>query len=321
MEDNGKARTAVGSKDEVILHSNDTYTFLHNWLKKFPSYANRTFYIAGQTRIFQLWSLLYVPELAELIYDMNKKYPSLFINLKGFLVGNPETSDSHDWQGMVDYTWSHAIVSHATHDMIKDNCIFDSDNPWNNKCNDAVGEVLKQYLQSMHSNLHPELMPRIMGGYDPCLDGYTTSFYNRPYVQKALHASDGHSIRNWSICNNQIFREWKDFMPSVLPIYKKLIAGGLRIWVYNGDTDGRVPVLSTRYCLGALGLPTVGPWRPWYHEKQGAGWLQEHEELTFATFRGAGHDVPSFKPSSSLAFFTAFLAGVAPSSTHRIKLL
>ena len=30
----------------------------------------------------------YVPELAELIYDMNKD-PSLFINLKGFLVWSP----------------------------------------------------------------------------------------------------------------------------------------------------------------------------------------------------------------------------------------
>ncbi|XP_038979896.1 putative serine carboxypeptidase-like 30 [Phoenix dactylifera] len=198
----------------------------------------------------------YVPELAELIYDMNKN-PSLFIDLKGFLLGNPETSDSHDWQGLVDYAWSHAIVSDATHDITRDNCKFDSDDPWNNtKCRDAVERSLNN------------MIPRIMGSYDPCLDGYTTSFYNRPDVQKALHASDGHNIRNWSICNKQIFNEWKDSMPSVLPIYKKLIAGGLRIWVYSGDTDGRVPVLSTRYCLDTLGLPTVGPWRPWYHKKQ-----------------------------------------------------
>ncbi|XP_038979971.1 serine carboxypeptidase-like 31 [Phoenix dactylifera] len=208
-------------------------------------------------------------------------------------LGNPETSDSHDWQGLVDYAWSHAIVSDATHDITRDNCKFDSDDPWNNtKCRDAVDEVLKQYGEiDIYSLYTPtciqnssgsnnggrrllmfkstsKMIPGIMGSYDPCLDGYTTSFYNRPDVQKALHASDGHNIRNWSICNKQIFNEWKDSMPSVLPIYKKLIAGGLRIWVYSGDTDGRVPVLSTRYCLDTLGLPTVGPWRPWYHKKQ-----------------------------------------------------
>ena len=37
------------------------------------------------------------------------------------------------------------------------------------------------------------------------------------------------------MCSMQIFHEWKDSNPSVLPIYKKLIAGGLRIWVYRYD--------------------------------------------------------------------------------------
>lgn len=40
----------------------------------------------------------------------------------------------------------------------------------------------------------------------------------------------------------------------------------------SGDTDGRVPVLSTRYSLSSLGLPIKRAWRPWYHEKQ-VGWL------------------------------------------------
>ena len=103
-------------------------------------------------------------------------------------------------------------------------------------------------------------------------------------------------------CSDDIFQNWKDSRFSVLPIYKKLIAAGFRIWVYryfnflwllssctvrlsafssvcciiltcfnllnSGDTDGRVPVLSTRYCLNALGLPTRGTWRPWYHNEQ-----------------------------------------------------
>lgn len=36
----------------------------------------------------------------------------------------------------------------------------------------------------------------------------------------------------------------------------------------SGDTDGRVPVLSTRYSLSSLGLPIKTSWRPWYHQKQ-----------------------------------------------------
>lgn len=36
----------------------------------------------------------------------------------------------------------------------------------------------------------------------------------------------------------------------------------------SGDTDGRVPVIGSRYCIEALGLPLKSPWRSWYHNNQ-----------------------------------------------------
>ncbi|KAF5474342.1 hypothetical protein F2P56_006248 [Juglans regia] len=290
----------------------------------------------------------YVPELAELIYDMNKDPNSLQIDLQGILLGNPETSDAEDWRGLVDYAWSHAVISDETHKIIRESCDFEGNDTWsNNNCTEGVDEVLKQYkeidIYSIYTSVcignsagsddrslplmilmkrtsKTKMIPRIMGGYDPCLDEYAKAFYNRPDVQKALHVSDGHQLKNWSICNMKIFEEWSDSKPSVLPIYKKLITAGLRIWVYSGDTDGRVPVLSTRYSLSSLGLPITKAWRPWYHQKeplvQVSGWFQEYEGLMFATFRGAGHAVPCFKPSNSLAFFSAFLLGEAPPSAR-----
>ncbi|KAM5588329.1 hypothetical protein ABKV19_006659 [Rosa sericea] len=307
--------------------ANDAYAFLHKWFLKFPSYRTRTFYIAGES-----YAGKYVPELAELINDKNTD-PSLHIDLKGVLLGNPETSDAEDWRGMVDYAWSHAVISDETHKVIRENCDFDGDT-WSNKiCAQAVDEVLKQYkeidiyslytsvcigdtassndgsMQVMMMKHTSTMMPRIMGGYDPCLDDYSRKFYNRADVQKALHVSNGPQLKNWSICSTKIFHEWVDSKPSVLPIYKKLIAAGMRIWVYSGDTDGRVPVLSTRYSISALGLPITKAWTPWYHQKQVSGWFQEYKGLTFATFRGAGHAVPCFKPSNSLALFTSFLLG------------
>ncbi|PRQ28858.1 putative carboxypeptidase D [Rosa chinensis] len=297
--------------------ANDAYAFLHKWFLKFPSYRTRTFYIAGES-----YAGKYVPELAELINDKNTD-PSLHIDLKGVLLGNPETSDAEDWRGIVDYAWSHAVISDETHKVISENCDFDGDT-WSNKiCAQAVDEVLKQYKEidiyslytsvcigdTASSNDGSMQMPRIMGGYDPCLDDYSRKFYNRADVQKALHVSNGPQLKNWSICSTKIFHEWVDSKPSVLPIYKKLIAAGMRIWVYSGDTDGRVPVLSTRYSISALGLPITKAWTPWYHQKQVSGWFQEYKGLTFATFRGAGHAVPCFKPSNSLALFTSFLLG------------
>lgn len=72
-----------------------------------------------------------------------------------------------------------------------------------------VGKKVPLYLMTFIVFLHlvkmmvvvsSHQMPRIMGGYDPCLDGYATTYYNRPDVQKALHVSDGQNLKQWSIC-------------------------------------------------------------------------------------------------------------------------
>jgi len=39
------------------------------------------------------------------------------------------------------------------------------------------------------------------------------------------------------------------------------------------------------------------------------GWTEVYEGVTFATVRGAGHEVPLFKPRAALQLFTSFLAG------------
>ena len=39
------------------------------------------------------------------------------------------------------------------------------------------------------------------------------------------------------------------------------------------------------------------------------GWTEVYEGLTFATVRGAGHEVPLFKPRAALELFKSFLKG------------
>jgi len=38
--------------------------------------------------------------------------------------------------------------------------------------------------------------------------------------------------------------------------------------INSGDADGRLPVIGTRYCVEALGLPLKSTWRSWYHDNQ-----------------------------------------------------
>lgn len=92
----------------------DSYAFLVNWFRRFPSFKSHDFYIAGEsyaginhfphffidsqqskchlrTWVLQknpsLFSGHYVPQLAQVIYDRNKHASKhSYINLKGFMV-------------------------------------------------------------------------------------------------------------------------------------------------------------------------------------------------------------------------------------------
>ncbi|PKI74608.1 hypothetical protein CRG98_004935 [Punica granatum] len=102
----------------------------------------------------------------------------------------------------------------------------------------------------------------------------------------------------------------------MLPIYRQLIAAGLRIWVFSGDTDSVVPVTATRYSIDALNLSTVVNWYPWYENV--GGWSQVYEGLTLVTVTGAGHEVPLHRPRQAFILFRSFLEGTPMPSKKQV---
>ncbi|EAY94907.1 hypothetical protein OsI_16708 [Oryza sativa Indica Group] len=349
----------------------DSYSFLLNWLNKFPEFKNRDFYIAGES-----YAGHYVPQLAELIYDGNKGASrDRVINIKGFMIGNAVLNDATDQMGMVEYAWSHAIISDELYSAVRRECDSFKEEEDGGKpskgCSPAVRAFLRAYddidiysiytptcLSSSSSSspasasprrsspglvAAPRLfskheawrrMQRVPAGYDPCTEEYVKGYFNREDVQRALHANRTGLSYPYSPCSEAISK-WNDSPSTVLPILKKLMGAGLRIWVYSGDTDGRVPVTSTRYSLNTMKLrPRLmrktagdgageesewGGWRAWYDRQQVGGWAVEYEEgLTLVTVRGAGHQVPLFAPRRSLAMLYHFLRGSSlPASRSR----
>ena len=59
----------------------DSYTFLINWLERFPEYQTREFFITGES-----YAGHYIPQLAQLILHNNKITNQTVINLKGIAV-------------------------------------------------------------------------------------------------------------------------------------------------------------------------------------------------------------------------------------------
>ncbi|CAN6675236.1 unnamed protein product [Malus baccata var. baccata] len=299
----------------------DSFSFLAEWFKRFPTFKSHDFYISGES-----YAGHYVPQLADLIYDRNNRTTgssspsdsSSFINLKGFMIGNAVINGPTDNSGMFDYAWSHAIISDTLYDNLVKKCDVVHDDNQTEECNDHIRAFLQNYSQidiygiyaplcltdpspstttspkptrinNFMKNVAPrlltqhELWQRLPSGYDPCTEDYVEQYFNRKDVQKALHANVTKLSYPYSPCSG-VIKEWKDSPDTVLPIIQKLLKAGLRIWIYSGDTDGRVPVTSTRYSIKKMGLRVKQPWKAWFDKGQVAGWAETYEGgLTFAT--------------------------------------
>ncbi|CAL9157016.1 unnamed protein product [Musa hybrid cultivar] len=331
------------------ITAQDSHSFLLDWFNKFPNLKSHEFFIAGES-----YAGHYVPQLAELIHEGNKKASKdSYINLRGFMIGNAVLNDATDQLGMVEYAWSHAIISDELHASLRRECNSFEGAGEGKACLPAVKAFLRAFqdidmysiyspvclsslskfprssklvaaphLFSQHETWHG--MRRATAGYDPCTEDYVKRYFNREDVQLALHANVTHLSYPYSSCS-EIIRRWNDSPPTVLPILKKLMKAGLRVWVYSGDTDARVPVTSTRYSVNEMRLRQKGGerkkrwggWRAWYYREEVAGWVVEYEEgLTLATVRGAGHQVPLFAPDRALALLSHFLGDQSLASSR-----
>ncbi|GMI78514.1 serine carboxypeptidase-like 40 [Hibiscus trionum] len=305
--------TKVGDKRTA----KDSYIFLINWLERFPQYKNRDFFITGES-----YAGHYVPQLAYYILSRNKNVNRTVINLKGIAIGNAWVDDAICTKGLFDYLWTHALNSDETNEGINRYCNFVSEDSVNKKADGddntiRCGKYQSQGFMEMgvidlygiyapHCNLSAPkhgLNGDVMN-FDPCSDFHVVSYLNLANVQAALHAK----VTKWSGCSDV---GWTDSPTSILPEIRHL-ARKIRVWIYSGDTDGRVPVTSSRYAIKSLELPVETAWRPWYSNSEVGGYVVGYKGMVFTTVRGAGHTVPSYQPERALTMITSFLQGKLP---------
>nr|GFC66864.1 serine carboxypeptidase-like 26 [Tanacetum cinerariifolium] len=143
----------------------------------------------------------------------------------------------------------------------------------------------------------------------PCDLLYVVSYLNQPEVQLAIHANTTGLPYPWAPCSDLISEQWKDSPLSVIPIYKRIIDHGLRILLYSGDVDACVPFTSLRYAIAAMDLQIIQPWQKWTMPdmEQPAGYKIVYDGLTYATVRGAGHEVSQSHPHKLYALLNSLL--------------
>ncbi|XP_055833602.1 putative serine carboxypeptidase-like 23 [Solanum dulcamara] len=293
----------------------DSYTFLVNWLERFPEYKASDFYLTGES-----YAGHYVPQLAQLILQHNNyaKKTINIINLKGIAIGNAYVDFESNMKGTTEYYWSHALISDELYNRIISTCNFSTPSSASKKCNAYLDQIDEEigniFLYNIYAPLCLNGSPSstTISEVDPCLPNYIQSYFNIPEVQKAMHANVTKLPYPWESCNDTLNLSWKDRPLSVLPLLHQLMKSGLRVWLCSGDMDVVVPVTDTRHAIKKLNLSVKTSWYPWYLQGEVGGYVEEYENLTLVTIRGAGHFVPTYQPNRALAFFSHFLSGKLP---------
>ena len=147
---------------------------------------------------------------------------------------------------------------------------------------------------------------------------------------------------NFIVLDNGIGMNYTINAPFVGPIYERAVAAGLRVLVYEGDSDASglqtlpmedvwVPFFGNGSGVWTpagrldrtdphgrpLGLPLTQSWRPFGVLPAGrrvqGGYVMEWAggQVQFVSIRGAGHLAPHYRPSASFTMMSAFQAGTS----------
>ncbi|XP_043692774.1 serine carboxypeptidase-like 26 [Telopea speciosissima] len=285
----------------------DAYTFLLHWLERFPEHKNKDVYIAGES-----YAGHYVPQLAYTIVQQNKKCGRI-INLKGISIGNPIIHDIDDRSsgdegggslGLYEFQWKHHLISDESWNAIHTICDFNV--PIDERTNDCKVTLVVNFVR-IGDNIDPyniygpkcyehntsSVTSGPVGSGDPCAHNQITTYLDRPEVVKALNAK---------------FTRFDEGYPS--PDDPRIMIGKWDKWAgCSGDLDSVVAYTCTRNSIKRLGLTEKKKWHLWGTDEISGTVVTYEGNVTLATVRGAGHEVPMDQPRRGFELIQSFLEG------------
>ncbi|RZC71885.1 hypothetical protein C5167_035023 [Papaver somniferum] len=308
------------------ITARDNLVFLQRWFLKFPQYKHRDLFITGES-----YAGHYIPQLAELMIQFNKK-EKLF-NLKGIALGNPVLEFATDFNSRAEFIWSHGLISDSTYNLFTSSCNYSRyvSEYYRGYVSPVCSRVMSQVKKESSRFIDPYdvtldvcipsvlsqskvITPQSHGKkIDVCIDDETVNYLNRKDVQFAFHARLA-GVDKWIACNDSLGYELLDLEIPTISIVGSIVKAGIPVLVYSGDQDSNIPLTGSRTLVHGLakelGLDVTAPYRAWFEGQQVGGWTQAYGDiLSFATIRGASHEVPFSQPERSLVLFKSFLDG------------
>ncbi|XP_078430743.1 serine carboxypeptidase-like 11 [Wolffia australiana] len=307
--------------------------FIRKWLLDHPEYISNHFYVAGDSYGGKM-----VPLVADEVIKGNEAGQVPFVNIKGYLAGNPVTSDDYfDAGSRVVFSHGMGLISDEQFRSAVDSCGGNYITPRNDKCRNCVDEVEnilaelnKEDILEPRCDLGSATLGRLSPGRRSLIDKENTHlslpnslhegckdykflpiklWAENSAVQEALGVSKDRT-GDFNRCRYYLKNTYIRDIPSSIPYHLSVTSRGFRSLVYSGDHDPLVNFRGTQAWIKSFDFPIIDDWRPWLVEGQVAGFTRTYaNNLTYATVKGAGHVAASHKLKECMALFERWIAG------------
>ncbi|KAL9379891.1 hypothetical protein Peur_028373 [Populus x canadensis] len=229
------------------------------------------------------------------------------INLKGYILGNPITDRTFDFNSRIPFAHGMGLISDELYECISD---IEDSHILERKCPRVpphqINVLGKRRCLDENSQefLHFEAdLPKI--GCRTYVQLLGTYWANNDNVRQALHVREG-SIGEWQRCNYKL--PYTEEIKSSIKYHTDLGIKGHHRLIYSGDHDMVIPFLGTQAWIRSLNYSIVDDWHPWHFQGQVAGYTRTYSsQLTFATVMGGGHTAPEHKPAECFAMFKRWI--------------
>ncbi|XP_057451246.1 serine carboxypeptidase-like 11 [Lotus japonicus] len=324
------ARTNSSAQRSDLLLIHQAHQFLRKWLIHHPKFLSNEVYIGGDSS-----SGITIPAIVQEISQGNEKGLKPWINVQGYLLGNPSTS-IREPNYQISFAHGMGLISDELYESLQRNCkgeYIDID-PTNILCsrdiksfNETMSGINSQhilepdchefYFISKRRSLVQKYPWKILSSYHKLPPLWCRIYVyflcefwaNDDNVRKALHIRKG-SIGKWQRCSYDI--PFEAYITSSFEFHVNLSRKGYRSLIYSGDHDMTVPFLSTQAWIRSLNYSIVDDWRQWYTNGQVAGYTRTYSNrMTFATVKGGGHTAPEYKPEECLEMYSRWLSNKA----------
>ncbi|MCD7463608.1 Protein cbp3, mitochondrial [Datura stramonium] len=317
---------SYSSNEDDIRHdergvSNDLYDFLQAFFKTHPQYAKNDFYITGES-----YAGHYIPAFASRVHQGNKNKEGIYVNLKGFAIGNGLTDPEIQYKAYTDYALDMKLIKKSDYNAIEKTYP---------KCQQAIKlcgkdggtacmaaylvctSIFNKIMTVAGDKNYYDVRKKCEG--DLCYDfSKMETLLNDQKVRQALGVGDIEFVS----CSSEVYQAMQlDWMKNLEVGIPSLLEDGIKLLVYAGEYDLICNWLGNSRWVHAMKWSGQNAFRKatavsFTVDGVEKGVQKNHGPLTFLKVHDAGHMVPMDQPKAALEMLQRWMQNKLSKEGH-----